>query len=159
MFTLKPLMSGSTTLTQMITNQLREFEAISGLPVLLEVKGTELSSNGDQRHSRKIAQVGTAIFRITQEALTNAYKHADATQVNVYLHYLPQYIEVQIIDDGKGLQTEPEGYASGVNGGQDRIYSGHGMRGMRERAEELGGIFEIKPGQEGGTSVQVRIPF
>ena len=110
MFTLKPLMSGSTTLTQMITNQLHEFEAISGLPVHLEVEGTELSSNGDQRHSRKIAQVGTAIFRITQEALTNAYKHADATQVNVYLHYLPQCIEVQISDDGIGLHTEPEGY-------------------------------------------------
>ena len=105
MFTLKPLMSGSTTLTQMITNQLREFEAISGLPVHLEVEGTELSSNGDQRHSRKIAQVGTAIFRITQEALTNAYKHADATQVTVYLQYLPQCIEVQISDDGKGLHT------------------------------------------------------
>ena len=159
MFTLKPLMSGSTTLTQMITNQLREFEAISGLSVLLEVEGTELSSNGDQRHSRKIAQVGTAIFRITQEALTNAYKHADATQVNVYLQSLPQCIEVQISDDGIGLQTEPEGYAPGVNGEQERIYSGHGMRGMRERAEELGGTFDIKPRHGGGTSIHARIPI
>ena len=159
MFTLKPLMSGSTTLTQMLTNQLREFEAISGLSAHLEVQGAEVSSNGDQRHSRKIAQVGTAIFRITQEALTNAYKHADATQVKVYLHYLPQCIEVQIIDDGKGLHTDPDGYTLAANGGQERIYSGHGMRGMRERAEELGGTFEIKQGHEGGTSVQVRIPI
>ena len=159
MFTLKPLISGSTTLTQMITNQLREFGAISGLPVHLEVEGTELSSNGDQRHSRKLAQVGTAIFRITQEALTNAYKHADATQVYVYLQYLPQCIEVQISDDGIGLQTEPEGYAPGVNGVQEQIYSGHGMRGMRERAEELGGTFDIEPRHGGGTSIQARIPI
>ena len=159
MFTLKPLMSGSTTLTQMITNQLHEFEAISGLPVHLEVEGTELSSNGDQRHTRKIAQVGTAIFRITQEALTNAYKHADAKQVNVYLHYLPQCIEVQISDDGIGMHTEPEESTPGVNGRQERIYSGHGMHGMRERAEELGGTFDIKPRQQGGTSIQARIPI
>jgi signal transduction histidine kinase len=159
MFTLKPLMSGSTTLTQMLTNQLREFEAISGLSAHLEVQGVELSSTGDQRYSRKIAQVGTAIFRITQEALTNAYKHAGATQVKVYLQYLPQCIEVQIIDDGIGLNIEPDGYALGAGGGQERIYSGHGMRGMRERAEELDGTFEIKPRHEGGTSVQAWIPI
>jgi signal transduction histidine kinase len=159
MFTLKPLMSGSTTLTQMLTNQLREFEAISGLSSHLEVQGVELCSNGDQKHSRKIAQIGTAIFRITQEALTNAYKHADAKQVTVYLNYQPQCIEVQIIDDGKGLHTDTDGYTLPSNVGQERIYSGHGMRGMRERAEELGGTFEIKPGQEGGTSVQAHIPY
>ena len=159
MFTLKPLISGSTTLTQMITNQLHEFEAISGLPVHLEVEGTELSSNGDQRHTRKIAQVGTAIFRITQEALTNAYKHADAKQVNVYLHYMPQCIEVQISDDGIGMHTEPEESTPGVNGRKERIYSGHGMRGMRERAEELGGTFDIKPRQQGGTNIQALIPM
>ena len=159
MFTLKPLMNGSTTLTQMLTNQLREFEAISGLPAHLEVQGAEVSSNGDQRHSRKIAQVGTAIFRITQEALTNAYKHAESTQVKVYLHYLPQCIEVQITDDGKGLHKEPDGHTLGANGGEERIYSGHGMRGMCERAEELGGTFELEQGHEGGTSVQVRIPL
>jgi signal transduction histidine kinase len=159
MFTLKPLMSGSTTLTQMLTNQLREFEAISGLPVHLEVQGTEVASDADQRHSRKIAQVGTAIFRITQEALTNAYKHAGATQVKVYIQYLPQCIEVQITDDGKGLQTEPTEYTLGSDRGQERIYSGHGMRGMRERAEELGGTFEIKQRHEGGTCVQAHIPI
>ena len=159
MFTLKPLISGMTTLTQMLTNQLHEFEAISGLPAHLEVEGIEVSPNGDQRRTRKTAQVGTAIFRITQEALTNAYKHADATQVKVYLHHLPQCIEVEISDDGKGLHTASYGYTLGANGGQERIYSGYGMRGMRERAEELGGTFEIKQGHEGGTSVLARIPF
>ena len=159
MFTLKPLMSGSTTLTQMLTNQLREFEAISGLPAQLEVEGIEVSPNGDQRRTRKTAQVGTAIFRITQEALTNAYKHADATQVKVHLCHLPQCIEVEISDDGKGLHMAPHGYNLGANGEQERIYSGHGMRGMRERAEELGGTFEIRQGHVGGTSILARIPI
>ena len=159
MFTLKPLMSGSTTLTQMVTNQLHEFEAISGLPVELAVQGTEAASNGDQRHARKTARVGTAIFRITQEALTNAYKHAHATQIHVQLHYQPQCIEVQITDDGKGLRTEEAADLQGINAEQERIYSGHGLRGMRERAEELGGTFQILPGYDGGTCVQASIPI
>jgi signal transduction histidine kinase len=159
MFTLKPLISGTTTLTQMLTNQLHEFEAISGLPARLEVEGVEISPNGDQRRTRKTAQVGTAIFRITQEALTNAYKHAEATQVTVYLHYQPQSIEIEISDDGKGLHTAPRSNDLGANGDQERIYSGHGMRGMRERAEELGGTFEVRQGTSGGASVLARIPI
>src|SRR5213078_3532456 len=103
MFTLKPLMSGTTTLTQMLTNQLHEFEAISGLPAHLEVEGVEVSPNGDQRRTRKMAQVGTAIFRITQEALTNAYKHAEATQLQVFLRHKLHAVEVEIRDNGKGL--------------------------------------------------------
>src|SRR6266702_2023280 len=161
MFTLKPLMNGSTTLTQMLTNQLREFEAISGLSTHLEVQGAEVSSNGDQRHSRKIAQVGTAIFRITQEALTNAYKHADATQVKVYLLYLPQCIEVQIRDDGKGLRTKADGYTLGTDGGQERIYSGHGMRGMRAALEaepDLTVIGEASNGAEALAKMPVLDP-
>lgn len=159
MFTLKPLMSGTTTLTQMLTNQLHEFEAISGLPAHLEVEGVEVSPNGDQRSTRKTAQVGTAIFRITQEALTNAYKHAEATQITVHLHYQPQCIEIEISDDGKGLHSVLPGYVLDVNGEQERIYSGHGMRGMRERAEELGGTFEVREGPAGGASVLARIPI
>ena len=159
MFTLKPLMSGTTTLTQMLTNQLREFEAISGLPAHLEVEGVEASPNGDQRRVRKTAQVGTAIFRITQEALTNAYKHAGATQVQVHLHHLAQCIEVEINDDGKGVYAIPHNHDLGADGEKQRIYSGHGMRGMRERAEELGGTFEVMQGPTGGTSIVARIPI
>ncbi len=159
MFTLKPLMSGSTTLTQMLTTQLREFEAISGLPAHLAVEGIEVSPNGDQRRTRKTAQVGTAIFRITQEALTNAYKHANATQVKVHLLHLPHCIEVEISDDGKGLHTAPDAYGLQANGERERIYSGHGMRGMRERAEELGGTFEIRQAPARGTIVLARIPI
>jgi len=159
MFTLKPLMSGTTTLTQMLTNQLREFEAISGLPAHLEVEGVEASPNGDQRRARKTAQVGTAIFRITQEALTNAYKHAGATQVQVRLHHLAQCIEVEINDNGKGMYAIPHNYDLGADGEKQRIYSGHGMRGMRERAEELGGTFEVMQGPTGGTSIMARIPI
>ncbi|MGI9060848.1 MAG: GAF domain-containing sensor histidine kinase [Ktedonobacteraceae bacterium] len=168
MFTLKPLISGTSTLTQMLTNQVREFETISGLPVRLEVVGSEedIHNNGNQSHNgntHTTALVGTAIFRITQEALTNAYKHAEATQLHVQLRHLPQAIEVEICDNGKGLMTsgltirEP-GSNLTLPGEQPRIYSGHGMRGMRERATELGGTFEITTMPDGGVSVKARLP-
>jgi len=159
MFTLKPLISGTSTLTQMLTNQLREFEAISGLPAHLEVEGAEETPNGDQRRARKIAQVGTAVFRITQEALTNAYKHANATQVAVYLRYSPHIVEVEISDDGRSPVTIPHSYDLDSDGERQRIYGGHGMRGMRERAEELGGSFEVTQNPGGGTSVRARLPM
>lgn len=158
MFTLKPLISGTTTLTQMLTNQLHEFETISGLPVCLEVEGSEEEIQGKQRQTQKMAQLGTAIFRITQEALTNAYKHADATQLHVHLRYLPERVEVEICDNGKGLNITRYPHDLSATGERRRIYSGHGMGGMRERAEELGGTFEIKQLSSGGVSVRASLP-
>jgi signal transduction histidine kinase len=161
MFTLKPLMSGNSTLTQMLGNQLSEFETISGLPVQLEVEGNEeaMKIDGDAYKARKIAQVGTAIFRITQEALTNAYKHAEATRLQVHVRYLPHAVEVEIEDNGKGLAVVPSRSRLRREGEQQRIYSGHGMSGMRERAAELGGTFEVKQQATGGVSVKANIPI
>ncbi len=159
MFTLKPLISGTSTLTQMLTNQLREFEAISGLPAHLVVEGAEEKPDGDTRRARKIAQVGTAVFRITQEALTNAYKHANAAQVTVHLRYLPENIEVEIRDDGRSPVTIPGGYDLDGNREGQRFYGGQGIRGMRERAEELGGSLEVAQQAISGTSVRARIPM
>ena len=153
MFSLKPLMSGTTTLTQMLTNQLREFEAISDLPVQLTVEGNEALLGPTHQQ----AQIGTAIFRIVQEALTNAYKHAEATQIEVNLHHRSDRIEVEICDNGRGLA-----HNHGVSSTKDenpRIYSGHGLRGMHERAAELRGRLEIAQIPTGGTKVWASIPI
>ena len=171
MFTLKPLMSGSATLTQMLTSQIHEFEAISGLPVDLIIEGDEGAPNGDQQRARMMAQAGTAIFRITQEALTNAYKHASATRLQVTLRHLPHSIEVEICDNGHGLQSKGANSENGQeqNGparelavvaadNEPRIYSGHGIRGMRERAEELGGTLELTQTTARGLRVKACIP-
>ncbi len=158
MFTLKPLISGTATLTQMLTNQVHEFEAISGLPVQLAVEGSEEKPGEDPHKAHKTAQVGTAVFRITQEALTNAYKHAGATVVQVHLRYKLGSVEVEVCDNGKGLEKLPHGYDLASNGKQRRIYSGHGLSSMRERAEELGGTLEVKEAAGGGVSVRACIP-
>jgi len=158
MFTLKPLISGTATLTQMLTNQVHEFEAISGLPVQLAVEGSEEKPGEDHHKAHKTAQVGTAVFRITQEALTNAYKHAGATVVQVHLRYKQGSVEVEVCDNGKGLEKLPHGYDLASNGKQRRIYSGHGLSSMRERAEELGGTLKVEEAAGGGVSVRACIP-
>jgi signal transduction histidine kinase len=191
MFNLKPLMSGTMTLTEMLTNQLHEFEAISGLKTHLEVQdkaessvedqqkvrrressssglfrlkarlqvqGNAETSTDSQHEMRKHGQIGTAVFRIVQEALTNAYKHANATEIAVRLSYLPQAIEVEIRDNGQGLQATYAHADPSTAKERQRIYSGHGLHSMRERAEELGGTLEITSSPNAGVTVKVNIP-
>jgi signal transduction histidine kinase len=158
MFQLRPLLTGTTSLTQIVSNQLREFEAISGLPTRLQVEGSEESLNGDRRHARRIAQMRVAIFRITQEALTNAYKHAGATQIQVRLHYRPHSVELVISDNGRGMNGAAHSQELSANDQSQHIYSGRGIHGMRERAEELSGTLEVTQATIGGVCVRACIP-
>jgi signal transduction histidine kinase len=167
MFTLKPflaerlnggnghgrsLLGEDMSLSQMLTNQVREFQTISGLPTDLTVEGSEELLPPDTLRSQRYAQVGAALFRIVQEALTNAYKHAQATQLWVRLVYTPEQIAVEICDNGHGTMQNVQ-----ANG--QRLYSGQGVRGMRERATELGGTFELAPLADNGIRVHVMIPL
>lgn len=155
MFSLKPLMSGTVTLTQMLTTQLREFQTISDLPTHLTIEGSEDIYSEQYRHAHRYAQIGTATFRVVQEALTNAYKYASATQIEVKLYYTLEQIEVKICDDGKQAIQHKSGVS---NADPLHIYSGRGIQGMRERALELGGNFAITSEQGHGTVVHVSIP-
>jgi signal transduction histidine kinase len=89
------------------------------------------------------AAVQAAGYRIVQEALTNALRHANASHVRVTVVRDGDAIELQVDDDGAGR----------VNGA-----GGNGLRGMRERAEALSGTFESGPGRDGGWRVHARLP-
>src|SRR5450755_227700 len=91
------------------------------------------------------AAVEVAAYRIIQEALVNVIRHAHAHRCSVHLEVKQGLLQVEIVDDGIGLKT---GYRAGV-----------GLLSMRERAEELGGRWEISPSQGGGTKVSVNIPL
>jgi signal transduction histidine kinase len=151
LFSLKPLMSGNTNLPQMLTNQVTEFKTISDLPVELVIEtadNTDIHNTMDDEQAR----IGAAVFRIVQEALTNAYKHAGATRIWVHLQQTTENIDITIRDNGHGLP------ASFYEGTQQRLYSGRGVQGMHERASELGGTLDIENASEGGTRVHVNIP-
>jgi signal transduction histidine kinase len=94
------------------------------------------------------AGLALSAYRIVQEAITNAVKHAQgATRVRVELAWTPQHLEIVVTDDGRG-SGRPAGPASGF-----------GLAGMRERAALYGGIATAGPGPEGGWTVTATIPI
>jgi signal transduction histidine kinase len=91
------------------------------------------------------AAVEVAVYRITQEALTNVVRHAAARSARVGLNVVDSLLCLSIEDDGTGLR---EGGSGGV-----------GLRSMRERAAELGGLCVVGASDTGGTSVVATIPL
>ena len=95
-------------------------------------------------------EIAGPLFRIAQEAVANAGKHADASTVQVRLRQDPSEVVLEVIDDGKGFgDVDPLGPGE----------PGHiGLASMRERAEILGGRLEIES-RDGGTRVCASIPL
>jgi two-component system, NarL family, sensor histidine kinase UhpB len=90
--------------------------------------------------------VTTSAYRIVQEALVNALRHASASRIVVSVRVEADRLVVRVDDNGVG-----------VSAGWDQ--PGHyGVRGMRERAAALQGSFELGAGQDGGTQVIARLP-
>jgi signal transduction histidine kinase len=90
----------------------------------------------------------TSVFRIAQEALTNAVKHAQANEIVVQLERAAEDVfRLVIADDGIGLAAVDPG---GEPGSQQ-----YGIAGMRERARMIGGQLEIKSQPEGGLIVSL----
>jgi signal transduction histidine kinase len=110
----------------------------AGLPVDVRVEGdvTPLPPGVD-----------VSAYRIVQEALTNALKHAGPARARVRVRYGAGEVELEISDDGPGP-------AAGNGGG-----GGHGLVGMRERVNVYGGVLESGGRPEGGYAVRVRLPF
>lgn len=93
-------------------------------------------------------QTGAAVYRITREALTNTVRHAHASKASVQVNHRDGRVELEIHDDGSG---------SG-NGRESSHGTGHGITGMRERAEALGGRLSAGPASDGGFLVTVSLP-
>jgi two-component system sensor histidine kinase UhpB len=94
------------------------------------------------------AEVRKVIFRIAQEAVTNAAKHAHATRVRVQVGVTAEEATLEVSDDGVGV---PE--VGGTLPDQ-----GFGLRGMAERARAAGGMLSVERLAGGGTRVLARLP-
>jgi signal transduction histidine kinase len=91
------------------------------------------------------AAVEVAAYRIVQEALTNVARHAEAQQCTIHLTLDDKTLTLEASDDGQGFSP--------------RRRSGIGLSSMRERAEELGGTFEIESTPGRGTTVRACLPL
>ncbi|MGE3807132.1 MAG: PAS domain S-box protein [Gemmataceae bacterium] len=97
------------------------------------------------------SDVKNACFRVTQEALTNVFRHAQATKVLVTLREADDAVILSIRDNGVGFdQSRVDASAMGVS---------FGLRGMQERVELLGGEFCLESSPGHGTCIQVALPL
>ncbi len=116
----------------------QDFSRRTGIDCKAAILASQVSIN---------SELGTALFRIVQEALTNVLRHAGATHVSIELGLKSGCVTLEINDDGRGI-TE-----AGTTGP-----SSLGILGMRERAAALGGVLAVAPRQEGGTRVEAWFP-
>ena len=108
----------------------------SGLPVQLQVEG--------ERHALPRA-VDLSAYRIVQEGLTNALKHAHASHADVTVRYRPRELELEVRDDGRGAAA-----SDGL---------GHGLIGIRERVTIYGGEMSTSSANGGGFVLSARLPL
>ena len=135
-FDLKPFLAGEKGAASMVESQVGEFRNVAGVEAKVEVEGED----------REVPTgVSTCLYRVTQEALANVFKHAKASKVKVTLEFTTDEVRLQVLDNGLGFDP-------------DTSTPGNGLENMRQRAEELGGSFtlETAPGQ--GSSVTIRVP-
>jgi len=112
---------------------------LAGLPATLRIEGdpVELGAGAD-----------IAAYRLVQEALTNALKHAGSSTTEVVVSHRHDGVTIQVTDQGDG---HPPADVNSVGGG-------HGLVGMRERMSLYGGEVEAGPRQDGGFSVRAHLP-
>jgi signal transduction histidine kinase len=116
----------------------RTFEKYSGVAPSLQIEFDD--SNLPENYQ-------TALFRVTQEALTNIARHAEATEVTVSLTRHEGSIKLHVSDNGCGFSTDR-------NKGRS-----FGVIGMRERISILGGQFSVRSNAGQGTSITAILPF
>ena len=121
---------------------LAERSARHGVEVDLSV---ELAYEQGAASTRLAIELETALYRIVQEALTNASKHGEADRAVVEIHEDPTVVSLLVRDNGAGFDEQSKG-------------TGFGLLGMRERAALLDGELRIDCPRAGGTEVRARIP-
>ncbi len=125
-----------------------EIDPTGLMPALRELASTaetihqiRVQAVGEVPNSVRDSRVATQLYRIAQEAVTNAVKHAKARTVQIELSSTPGLARLRIVDDGAGIRK------SGSKS------DGLGLRIMRYRATSIGAILSIDPGPDGGTVV------
>lgn len=133
-----------------------------GLGAALEELGRDFSQRTDiqvdvERLSlRNIlsTEVKTALYRIAQESLTNIERHANASKVSITLKLMPNWLVLEIIDNGQGFDYQRYDKSRDK---KTKVHQGIGLRNMKERLSFYQGDLTVKS-EHGGTKVSARIP-
>ena len=136
LFRLRPKSLENVPLADVLLSHTQALSARTKLKIDFEAFGEpEKELNFDKKY---------AIYRIVTEALHNCVKHARATSVKVHLNCGTVQVKATVQDDGRGFDTET-------------VQAGHGLAGMSERVESVGGELHVDSGPD-GTLVRAFVP-
>jgi signal transduction histidine kinase len=133
-----------------------EAEGAESLPARLTALANRRQRNGKPQMTLEVRgsyralprKIEDEMFRVAQEAVENALRHADANRIGISLSYDAKHVELRVSDDGRGFSGDVASFAA----------RGHfGLKGMRERAAAIDGVLEVDSEQGGGTAVILRI--
>jgi nitrate/nitrite-specific signal transduction histidine kinase len=136
-FELRPSVLAESGLVAALQARLETVEGRAGLETSFKVEGA------DQRIAPEIEE---GLYRISQEALNNALKHAQARRIQVFLRQNQSTVLLEIIDDGLGFEPSLA-----------RQQGGLGLRGMEERAARMGADLSVRSRPGAGTQVRVEV--
>lgn len=130
---------------------LEDLGLVAALEMLArETKAVQVNFQPNGHVQRLNPKEELALYRIAQEALSNVTRHAHASGVNLNIYFGDSEIKLEVVDNGAGFNVP----ASAT----DLAASGHfGLLGMKERAELIGGKFEVTSRIGSGTSISIRL--
>lgn len=126
-----------------VLEELGLISALRALATEFSTTGLKVESSLDSELPELGAEIELVIYRVAQESLTNAARHAYARHINLSLRRWRNGVELYVGDDGLGL---------------GRAREGAGILGMRERALLIGADLTISPRRGGGTEVRLHVP-
>ncbi|RCW44827.1 sensor histidine kinase [Paenibacillus prosopidis] len=141
-FNLRPMALDDLGLVPTLRKFTQDFEEKTKIHTIFELVGKEV---------RMPSAMEAAIYRLVQEAFTNAYKHASASHVMLEINYQPARISLIIQDNGIGFHCEVIEQAASRN-------ANFGLVGMRERVELIEGRMDIDSNPGSGTKIIIDIP-
>jgi signal transduction histidine kinase len=129
----------SRDLAGALTDLVQQTARSSGAAAHVAVEGTPRRLDASDEHH---------LLRIGLEALTNALKHSGARRIDIRLRFDPDFVELTVRDDGRGLQDSA-----------GEVPAGHfGLLGIRERVDKLGGVLQLNGAAGTGTVLTVQVP-
>lgn len=142
-FNLRPMALDDLGLVPTLRKYVQDFEEKTRIHTVFETIGKEV---------RLPSAMEAGIYRLVQEAFTNAMKHSYASHVSLELTYQSQMIKISIQDNGHGFEPN-------LVEAKAKHNSHFGLIGMRERVELMEGRLDIESAQNQGTKITIHIPI
>ena len=134
---MQPEQMERASLVEAVEELAARWSAENSVQVKMNVTGTPRSLTSSAE---------TALLRISQEAMHNIHKHAQAKNVNITFSFMEDMFVMDIVDDGLGFDPS-------------KTSNGFGLKTMRDRIEELGGILTMESERGAGTAIAVSLPI